>query len=304
MAFNLDDILNKVNNDKVAAVAQETASGYKADERLFQPKQGNTYYFRLLWETPESGSEVFRYYKDISMNSRTTGQYLYLGRALQDADPKQKDNDIIHKTQMDAYTKAKKENDADLKKAANKLWPQRKALVNIYIHKVIGDDQEVVGKVLAWKFGANIDNNTGEAKGDVYVAIDEALTGERKEGIGKRAFDLSANGRSFKLKVSTAVLENGTKVPNYKGSSFEDPADIGVDKTKEKAIRAQAHDLKLFIPAVKSNDEIKKILDEHWFGTSASPEDEVEDPTKEDDDDEIPMGDSGSDELEDLLADD
>lgn len=295
--LNLDDILSKVKEDREKDVVMATSSNYKAPEELFKPKAGNTYYFRFLPEHPETVKDwrARRSYAEHSFNSRTTGQFIFLGRSLTDSLSDQTvKNDPVKIAQIETYTKAKREKDQELHDVAKNLFPRRKELMNIYVHKVDGPDQEVVGKVLVWKYNATL-GKEGEPKGDIYPIIVEALTGSKQKNIGSKAFDLSENGRSFALKVSVAKLPNGTEIPNFKGSAFEDAEDIGLNKKQIDAIQKQSYDLSKYIPEVKPTDEVKKLLDEHWFGLVASPEDEIEPQNVKsdlkDDDDEIPMGD-------------
>lgn len=307
--LNLDDILNNVRDTRENRVKQETQDSYKADERMLVPKIGNTYYFRLLSEPPnkEGKVNVFQSWKEYVFQSCTTDQYIYCGRALQEAVPSEAKNDLIRNAQFDAYVKAKKDGDEELKKAANTLWGKSKEVVNIYLHNVVGDDEESkakIGTVLVYKYNATIDKD-GQPRGDVYIALTEGLTGTKSKNIGKKAFDLSENGRSFCLKVMAQPMPGNKVVPKY-SASFEDAEDIGVKKADEEKIRNSAHILAEFVPEVKPQVEIQKLLDEHWYGKTASPEDDVDTSTNipaEDDDDEIPMGDE-TDDLDDLLKDD
>lgn len=307
MAFDLDSILNKVKQTHDTEVKNETAGQSSIDARILTMKPGHSYYIRFLPEKDEDGGEIFRSYKEYGFTSRTNGKYQYAGRALQEASPDQAKNDLIKKVQWESFDKARKENDEVARKQALNLLPTRKSLVNVYLHKVEGPDDEEkakAGKVFAFKYTANLDYKTGAAKGELNTLIEEGLVGEKSAKIGKKAFDLTENGRSLIVKVIQVTGDNGQKMPSFKQSSFDDAEDIGVSKEKEKQIRSSTHKLLELIPQVKPTEEIKKILDEHWFGTSATPEDEV-DPEPQDDDDEIPMTHAGDkDELDDLLEED
>lgn len=105
---------------------------------------------------------------------------------------------------------------------------------------------------------------------------------------------------------------------NYSETTFDDAESLGLNENQIREILNSAHDLTEFIPEVKSNQDIKNILDKHWFGTSSTPDDEMEEepeietPKKKINltttaaDDEIPMGNSKStedDDLDSLLED-
>ena len=67
----------------------------------------------------------------------------------------------------------------------------------------------------------------------------------------------------------------------------------------------KVHDLNEFLPETKTQEELKQILDEHYFGTSAAVEDELKDELPStDDDDEIPMGNNTSSSDDDINLDD
>ncbi len=309
--FDLDSILNQVKETNNKQVEAATSGTYKEDERLLRPKIGHTYYLRLLSESPKKVGKinVTLPWKEYAFTSRVDGSYQYLGRALMDASPSDTDKDLVRKAQIDAYTLAKKNEDADLKKAANGLWPKGKEIINVYVHNVEGDDEkekEKIGKVFGWKYNASVDNKTGAPRGDIYEVLVEALSGAKSGKIGKKAFDLSENGRSVCLKVTGQPMPGNKMIPKY-AVSFEDAEDIGVPANKEMSIREMAHDLSEFVPAVKSQDDIKKILDQHWYGTSASPDDEIDTTTSPsiDKDDDIPMGNTEDseefDELDELM---
>jgi hypothetical protein len=190
------------------------------------------------------------------------------------------------------------------------LLPQRKQVVNSYLISVDGDDpdaKEKIGEVVAVPYPAQVDRE-GVPISDIYKKIHSAIFGDMSKKIGAKALDLSEKGRSLIIKVTEKAGYN-----NYSETAFDDAEDLGLSPSQIKEILNKAHDLSEFIPEVKSQDEIQKILDKHWFGTSATPDDELEEEevevvspkrkinlTTKLEDDEIPMGKSKSDDLDDL----
>ncbi len=125
--------------------------------------------------------------------------------------------------------------------------------------------------------------------------------------IGTKALDLSSKGKSLIVKVTEKAGFH-----NYGETMFDDSEDLGLSAAKIQEILNSVHDLNEFIPEVKSADDIRKLLDIHWFGNSASSDDELNEdevPTiikgksrSKVEDDEIDLT-SGKDELDALLED-
>lgn len=302
--IDLEELLNKVNNNTADAVKEENEGGFTTDPRVLKLKIGNTYHFRLVPSFGDRGPELFKFYKEVGFTSRTTDKYIYCGRSLSDYDKSKTKEDMFNTTQWDEYKKAKDMGDQIAMKESYKLIPRRKGYLNVYLHAAEGDDtvgKEKIGEVVVIQIPAttkkNKETNVDEPTSHILKILTDALEGSKKAKIGKKAYDLSENGRSLIIKVTSKKGDNGTVYPDYSESNFDDAEDIGVDKEQAEVIFKSGHNLNEFLPAPKSQDEARKILDEHWFGANASQEDEVDPP---EDEDEIPMGDSSSD-LDDLL---
>ena len=309
MSLNLEDIINQVKAVEETKIQKEKG-GYKGDPRILKLKKNCTYVIRLIPYIKEVNN-TFVTYKEIGFKSRVDGSYIYGGRSPQDAGIKE---DLYKKTQWEHYSKAKERGDEAEQKASFKLLPQRKQVVNAYLVSVDGDDpdaKEKIGDVVAVPYNAQVDRE-GAPISDIYKKIHSAIFGDMAKKIGAKALDLSAKGRSLIIKVTEKAGFN-----NYSETSFDDAEDLGLSETQIREILNKAHDLNEFIPEVKSQDEIQTLLDKHWFGTSASPDDELEPDEEEEktvapkkkldlstspDDDEIPMGKSKSDDLDDLDA--
>jgi len=308
MSLNLEDIINQVKAVEETKIQKEKG-GYKGDPRILKFKKNCTYVLRLIPYIKDVNN-TFVTYKEVGFKSPVDGTYVYGGRSPQDAGIKE---DLFKKTQWDHYSKAKERGDEVEQKASYKLLPQRKQAVNAYLVSVDGDDpdaKEKIGDVVAIPYPAQVDRE-GVPISDIYKKIHSAIFGDMSKKIGAKALDLSEKGRSLIVKVTEKAGYN-----NYSETTFDDAEDLGLSESQIREILNSAHDLSEFIPEVKPQDEIQKILDKHWFGTSASPDDELEEEEEEEvispkkklnlttkpEDDEIPMGKSKSDDLDDLDA--
>jgi hypothetical protein len=310
MSLNLEDIINQVKAVEETKIQKEKG-GYKGDPRILKFKKNNTYVLRLIPYIKDVNN-TFVTYKEVGFKSRVDGSYVYGGRSPQDAGIK---DDPFKATQWEHYSKAKEAGDEVEQKASYKLLPQRKQVVNAYLVSVEGDDadaKEKIGEVVAVPYPAQVDRE-GNPISDIYKKIHSAIFGDMSKKIGAKALDLSEKGRSLIIKVTEKAGYN-----NYSETTFDDAESLGLNETQIREILNSAHDLTEFIPEVKSTQDIKNILDKHWFGTSATPDDEMDDepeietPKKKIDlttspeDDEIPMGKSKSsdeDDLDSLLDD-
>jgi hypothetical protein len=292
MSLNLEDILSKVKQVEETKVNQEKSGG--KDPRILTFKKGNTYTLRLMPNIKDVDN-TFVSWKEIGFPSVVNGQFVYGGRSPQDAGIK---DDPFKTTQWDTYSKAKDQGDEDGKKRSYKLIPSRKQVGNAYLVSVEGDDVDSktkIGTVVAVKYPAQVDKE-GNPVSDIYKTIHEAIFGGMAKKIGSKALDLSEKGRSIIVKVTDKAGYNSYD------AKFDDAESLDLTPAKIQEVLDSVHDLTAFVPEVKSTDEIRKILDTHWFGNSASTDDELEE-------DEIPhLSPTTSktedvDDLDDLLKD-
>jgi hypothetical protein len=314
--INLEDIVNQVKAVEETRTENEKG-GYKGDERLLSLKKNCTYTVRLMPNIKDVDN-TFVTYKEIGFTSRVDNSFIFGGRSPSDAGIKE---DPYKATQWKHYSEANKAGDDAEKKASYKLLGQRKQLVNAYLVSVDGDDpegKEKVGKVVVVRYPAQLDK-TNAPISDVFKRIHGAIFGDMSKKIGTKALDLSEKGKSLIIKVT----EKGG-YHNYSETMFDDAETLGLSQERIVELLQEAHDLKTFIPEVKPVEEIKEILSKHWFGESASPDDEMDDEDEDEDEapvvkksksvklnskkvdkeeDEIPMGDSADDDLDELLKD-
>lgn len=121
-------------------------------------------------------------------------------------------------------------------------------LVNIYvIDDPVNPDNN--GKIKVLRYGKQLHN-----------IINNAIAGEDAEEYGAKIFDLSPNGVNFKIKV-----EKQGDYPLYTSSRFTSVGkDLSLTKDKQEDIYNSIIDLKS-IYRLKSSDELKQMLDEHFF---------------------------------------
>lgn len=275
--MKLEDILSQVKAVEDKKLKEEHVSG--SDDRVLTFKKGATYKGRIVPYIKDVAN-TFVTWEDVGFNSRAGGgEYVFLGRSPMNAGVSA-GKDVIKKVQWDAYSKAKARGDEAEMKLACKLIPNRKQTVNFYLQEVTGDDKakEHIGKVMALKYPARVDKKK-EPTSEIYKTIHGALFGAKASKIGGKALDLSDKGRSLEIVVGS----NGEW--NTYSASFDDSEDLGLTAAQIKAIHESAHDLTEFVPEVKSDDELKQLLDEHWFAKNAALEDELDESEKPEDDD-------------------
>ena len=88
----------------------------------------------------------------------------------------------------------------------------------------------------------------------------DAIEGDDADEFGMRIFDLSKDGCNFKIKA-----ERQGDFPTYVSSRFASPSKIDgmTDSATQKAYD-DTHELESVYP-VKSYDDLKKVLDEHFY---------------------------------------
>ena len=292
--MNIDDILNNINSLKETEEKNNKTVNSSVDPRILRFKKGCKYIGLFV----PTAKDTLVPFEENGFTSRVDGSYVYLGRSYNDPLLKYKGENIVNKTQWDAYKKAKEAGDEAAMKETYKLFSQRKQLVNFLLLQVVGDDadaKEKIGKVVVPKYPALLDKDKNP-KSSVYKAIYDGLLGAGQKKIGKKGF-IYPNTVKDNVKFIFDVIDKGG-FPNYDQSKFDlmEEYEIELDYTKDEVmeILQSAHDLNELVPALKSQAELKELLDLHWFGTSASAEDELADKADEyttdeiNSDDEIP----------------
>jgi hypothetical protein len=145
----------------------------------------------------------------------------------------------------------------DEKEKVKAIKRLEKYLVNVY---VIDDptNPDNNGKVKMLRYGKQ-----------VHKIIMEAIEGEDAEEFGPRIFDLGANGVNFKIKC-----ENQGEYPTYVSSRFTSAGKLNLSDDEQKKIYDSVFDLAK-VYTLKSYDELKQMLDEHFYVKNTKSETEV-----------------------------
>lgn len=201
---------------------------------------GNTYTVRLLPNVKDPSKTFFHYYS-YGWNSFATGQLVTVvsPTTWNQRDPIAEERYRVLRNGTDK----EKEKALAIKRREN--W-----LVNVYI---VNDpvNQDNNGKVKLLRFGRQL-----------HKIVMDAIEGEEAAELGPRIFDLSPKGCNLRIKV-----EKQGDYPTYVSSKFSTPKEIeGLDEDSYKKIYNSAFDLESYV-AVKSYDELKAILEEHYLGT-------------------------------------
>ncbi len=300
--MELKDILNDIQTAEVNRVKLEAEKETKIDPRILKMKKGGTYTLKLLPNPKDTANSIVTF-KEVGFTSFADKKsYVYLGRQYADAGIKK---DPVNAAQWDAYSKAKERGDQVGMDQSYKLFPQSKKVINALLVAVSGDDtyKDKVGEVFMFRFPAQENSKTKEPSSAIYKEIHESLYGAKAAKMGKKVLLLSDkpsdfyNGKNLVVKV----VDKGGFM-NYDATRFEDADESETPVTQDILRKAfeSVHDLTEIIPSIKTVEEIKKALDEHFYCLSASPEDDIQDEEEQDellkaatggdeeDDDEIP----------------
>lgn len=290
---NLDELVNELEDEDTKQ--RERAQVPQGDENVLYLKNPHSYTGRII-PNKHAPRKTLLTYEEYGFTSRTTGEYIKLGRNPSEVGRK----DIIKAFQWAAFDKAKKAGDEEEMKRSYSLFPQRKQMANFYIIDNT-DDPELNGQVKALRYSAKVNRN-GDPISPIYSRIYTALFGDDKDTIGKRVFDLGPDGVNFVIKVKKKGEWN-----NYDDSSFKFPSDLGLSDAQIKEIHEASIDLESLLPPVLSDEEIKALLDEHWDGVprTSLPTSRVSDTDDDDQLDMTPVGASEADlssDIDDLLS--
>ena len=215
--------------------AEENSNKFKD---YLRTEAGNTYTVRLLPNVKNPAKTFFHYYS-YTWNSFQNGQ---LVRVISPATWGQRDP-IAEERFRVLRTGTEEE-----KKKAGALIRRESWLVNVY---VINDPVNA---------GNNGQNKVFRFGKQVNKIVKDAISGEEAADFGPRIFDLSPNGCSFRIKV-----EKQGDYPTYVSSRFMPSKEIeGLSADAYQSIYQNIFDLESYV-TMKSYDEIKTILDEHYY---------------------------------------
>ena len=211
---------------------------------IMSTKPGNTYTVRLLPFAKDPAKTFFHYYNH-GWVSYATGQYVQTlsPQTFGERDPIAEERFRVLRTGS--------EEEKERMGAVRRL---EKWLVNVY---VVDDpsNSDNNGKVKLLRYGKQLQK-----------IITEAIEGEDAEEFGARIFDLGPDGVNFKIKV-----EQQGDFPTYVSSRFTTAGKIDLSEDQQKEIYEDVFDLSEVF-TLKTFDELKQMLNEHYYCKSEEPE--------------------------------
>jgi hypothetical protein len=248
----MSNITSSMFDSIKSALAADNESSKSGISEILKTEVGNTYTVRLLPFGKDPKKTFFHFFQH-GWNSFATGQYTS-ALSLQtfgERDPIAEERYKILRTGSE-----------EEKEKARAIVRSEKWLVNVYVvNDPVNPDNN--GKVKILRYGKQIHN-----------IIMDAIEGEDSADFGPRIFDLGPNGVNFRVKV-----EKQGDFPTYVSSKFAMPSAIdGLDEDNHKQIYDNVFDLSTIF-TVKSYDELKAMLNEHYYvADTSSSVDEVESP--------------------------
>ena len=244
----MSNITSSMFDSIKSALAADNDNNKSAIGDILKTPPGNTFTVRLLPYAKDPSKTFFHYYQH-GWNSFATGQYTS-AISLQtfgERDPIAEERYKILRT-----------GNEEEKEKAKAIVRSEKWLVNVY---VVNDpvNPENNGKVKMLRYGKQIHN-----------IITDAIEGEDAAELGPRIFDLGPDGVNFRVKV-----EKQGDFPTYVSSKFGMPGAIdNLDEDRHNTIYENVFDLSSVF-SVKSANELKTMMDEHYYVRDASADNSV-----------------------------
>ena len=244
----MSNITSSMFDSIKSALAADNDNNKSAIGDILKTPPGNTFTVRLLPYAKDPSKTFFHYYQH-GWNSFATGQYTS-AISLQtfgERDPIAEERYKILRT-----------GNEEEKEKAKAIVRSEKWLVNVY---VVNDpvNPENNGKVKMLRYGKQIHN-----------IITDAIEGEDAAELGPRIFDLGPDGVNFRVKV-----EKQGDFPTYVSSKFGMPSAIdNLDEDRHNTIYENVFELSSVF-SVKSANELKTMMDEHYYVRDSSTDNTV-----------------------------
>lgn len=243
-------ITNNIFNEIKSSLSNKTDSSYK-DIMKFEP--GKTYVVRLVPNINEPKSTIYHYYHH-SWNSLATGQFItaLCPTTYGESCP------------IDSYVlKTYNNGTSEEREKIRPITRKENWMVNAY---VVSDptNPENEGKVKVIRYGK-----------ELAKIISSAIDGDDADEFGVKIFDV-ANGCSFKIKCESRTGSAGSSraFVSYTSSKFTSPSKLdGIDSKKLEEIHGSIFELDKFTKP-KSQADLQRLLDQHFFCTLDVVEDE------------------------------
>ncbi len=274
---------------------------YKRDERIMDTKGTRTIYFRMF---PDMVSENVKFDLPYNINiikSVVTGKNIYAG-----TNPSYVGRDDFWKEkQLDLW-------DQDQMDKAKLLYPTPRKVVNVYIIKDTGDEENN-GKFKVYAYNNKpVDPKRPKAGSPIPKGIDRFLKRMEEEWDDKKGknpfnfpmknfYSLGEDGVTFRMEivesqnknefadVTVSVIKAGEPVAGFVGL----PQDSLLKVYKKKG-----YALEEFVDEPKSDEELEKIYKRHVLGISSNSNSNYFDGVDDDEDGEVssnPVTDSSVD---------
>ena len=250
---------NKFSNEmfeQLKTKLQEDKKGNNNTETL-KLKSGNEYIVRLVPNIENPEKSIFRFFNTAWKSVKT-------GRLVFNLSPQTFGKPCpINEEFLKFFT----DEDEAVKERCRPLSRKERWMVNVYVvdDPVTPDNN---GKVMVLNYGKQLN-----------AVIEEGIYGSDSDDVGFRAFDLSENGCNLRIKV-----EPQGEVTNLSSSKFKNPSKIpGMTQAKMDEVYEQAYDLEKVYP-LKSYEELRGVLYEHFYGQDAPEVDGEPDISEEDTD--------------------
>ena len=242
---------NSMFDEIKTALSKSANEGSNTKYRdILKLEVGNIYTVRLVPNINDPSKTFFRYFSH-AWESFSTGQYL---------------SNVSPQTwgEKDPISEAKysllKHGSDEEKEKASKIIRRENWLANVF---VVNDpsNPDNNGKVKLLRFGKQL-----------HKIIMEAIEGDDSDEFGAKIFDMSPNGCSFKIKV-----ERQGDFPTYVSSRFAGPSKIkNLPDGGADDVYSGTTDLETVF-TVKSYDELKEVLNEHFYCNSSNNKSVAED---------------------------
>lgn len=217
------------------ALTKEGTSNKTVD--ILRTKPGNSYEVRLLPNIEDPTKTFFHYYSH-GWTSYSTGQYVTAVSPTTWGD-----RDPISEYRLKVFRGGSPEEKAK----SEAIFRRENWLVNVYVIND-PDDPENNDTVKILRFGKQL-----------HKIVMEAINGEDSDQFGEKIFDLSEGGSTFRVRC-----DKQGDYPTYVSSKFLIPGAIpGMTDERIKEIYNGSHKLDETF-RVKTYDELKLMLDEHY----------------------------------------
>lgn len=242
--------------------AKNKQGGDASYKNILQIAAPATYVVRLLPNIKNPGNTFLHYFHH-GWNSASTGKYFSVTSPSTWGE-RCPVSELYFKILREGSDEEKERAKANLRRKEN--W-----MVNVY---VVSDPKnpENNGTIKVLRYGRQLNK-----------IIEAAISGDDASEYGAKIFDLSENGCNLRIKAELVSDKPGApKYPTYTASKFLSPGPVdGLDEDKIAETYDSIFDLQTMIEH-KTADDIKTIIDTHYYGQEAAAPAAASEDTSED----------------------